>query len=60
MKAWVLVHSYYDDSGFTVVRVYLDPQRAQEDIDLVMVKPQDRWELKEVDVVGEVDNDDSI
>lgn len=58
MKAWVLVHSYYDGSAFTVVRVYLDPQRAQEDLALVLVKPQDQWELKEVDVVGEVNRDD--
>ncbi len=35
MTVHVLWYRYFDGSGAAVVRAYLDPQRAKEDLDLL-------------------------
>jgi hypothetical protein len=35
MRAWVVLREYLDHSAYEVLRVYLSPERAQADLDLV-------------------------
>lgn len=57
LKAWVLVHDYYNDGGYTVHRVYLEQKRAEEDLDIAVQHDSGRWQLHEVPVIGEIPND---
>jgi hypothetical protein len=57
MKAYALTHSYGQDDR-SVVRVYLDKQRADDDLELVKQFETGQWELHEVPLVGEVNRDD--
>ncbi len=51
--AYVLTKAYHKpDAGFTVVRVYLDPQRAQEDHVLAQEDSSMEWILHAVEIVG--------
>lgn len=52
-KAWVLTSEYSDHSAYTVVRTYLDKDRADADHALVKDDHCLEWKLHEVPLFGE-------
>lgn len=52
MKAWVLTWETTGGGDCTVARVYLDQQRAEEDLDLVAKDSVKTWKLTETKVTG--------
>ena len=55
MKAWVLWHMYGDGSSASVLRVYLNEFRAQEDYQLLTEPPagSTEWHLDKVEIFGD-------
>ena len=54
LNAYVLWYHYSDGSSSGVLRVYLDEQRASEDLDLFsLVEDNKEYEIAEVPVYGD-------
>ena len=53
-EIWVLWHRYYDGSGASVVRAYLDEVRAKADHELLIDQPggSTEWHLDKVPLFG--------
>lgn len=53
MKVWILYYRYYDNSGFGVLRAYLDHDRAQEDMCLLSISEDGKgYFLEQLPVTG--------